>query len=475
MSNAIIPSFNPPNGPGGKPKQVEIAPEQFKHNLIDTRKTAISDILTMIKGPPLTVVYFQQMLGTSQQTMNYQTLTLQVYQQYRKINNLVIAVQQDLQSSQDIGSTEFKVMGRAITYPRMVPNQYDHFFAPVRDGQMGLFVVTEVERKSIYDQATHEIAYELVATITPELADIFQSRVVEELYFNLNLLRNNVDPFLNPEENVVYTNLRQEFYAISERMLRTFYDNYTGTFNVPGQESYVFDPFHVKAFQSIYNPSSFTSKMSFSHYRTESLTAYNSLTVWDLFFKRSTILSDVVVTQLRMLHSSAFARLPIYGSVYYSVVNYVIFPETESVSNEIPPQIGLGSGFGCGTCSGDNNGGNSDGFFQSLGNEEDGSVIVKTIVDPDNPPNTIDIPYLKPVTVDDYYIFSESFYTAITGGSSTGCSVLELMVIDYLDRKPLIQEDLKKLCDDIKNWSKLQKFYYMPVLAILLQNFIGEM
>lgn len=474
MSNAIIPSFNPPNGPGSKPKQVEIAPEQFKHNLIDTRKTAISDILTMIKGPPLTVVYFQQVLGTSQQTMNYQTLTLQVYQQYRKINNLVMAVQQDLQSSQDINTTEFKVQGRAITYPRMVPTQYDHFFGPLRDGQMGLFVITEVERKSIYDQAAHEITYELVDTVTPGLADIFESRVVEDLYFNLNLLRNNVDPFLNPDENVVFHKLRQEFTAISERMTHSFYDNYPATFIVPGQASYVYDPYHLKAFQSIYNPTGFTSKISFSHYRTESLSAYNSMTIWDIMFKRSRILSDTIVDKLRLLHSSAFARLPIYGSVYYSVINHVVFPELDSVLEEIPPQSSFNATFGCGPCSGDNDS-TPTGFYTSLANEETGSTIVKTIVDPDNPGTEIDIPYLKPVTVDDFYIFSETFYNALNGGSSVGCSVLEFMVLDYLDRKPLNSSDLQTLASDIRNWSKLQKFYYMPVLAILLQNFIGEM
>ncbi len=469
---AFIPTFNPPSGPGSQPKQVEIAPVAFKHNLIDTRKIAITDILTMIKGPPLTVVYFQQVIGSGQQTMTYQTLELNVYQQYRKINNLVIAVQQDLQSSQDVGSTEFKISGRAITYPRLTPMQYDHFFAPVRDGQMGLFVVTEVERKSIYEQATHEITYELIALITPELANIFEIRVVEELYFNLNLLRNNVEPYLNPEENVTYHQLRQEFYAIGERMTHLFYDNYPATLIVPDQGNYVYDPYLVKAFQGVYNPVDFTSKLSFMHYRTESLSAYKSLTILDLLFKRSTILGDVIVTQLRKLPSNAFARLALYGSVHFSVINFVMFPELESVINEAPPQVGLSQSFQITPCPSEDP---PSGLFTSLSNEGTGSTIVKTVINPEDPEESIDIPYLKLITVDDYYIFSETFYTALSGGATTGCCVFELMVLDYLKKIPLNHSDLKTLCNDIKNWSKLQKFYYMPILGLLLQSFIGEM
>lgn len=473
---AIIPGFNPPSGTGSQPKQVEIAPETFKHNLIDTRKVAISDILTMIKGAPWTVVYFQQILGASQQSMNYQSLTLQVYQQYRKINNLVVAVQQDLQSSQDVTSAEFKVTGRAITYPRIVPNQYDHFFASMRDGQMGLFVVTEVERKSIYEQSAHEIGYELVAVITPELANIFESRVVETLYFNMNLLRNNVDPFLNPDENVVYHQLRQEFNGLCDRMTRLYYNNYTGTLMIPDQGSLVYDPFLVKAFQGIFTPKDHTSKMSMSHYRVDSLTAHNSMTIWDILFKRSNILADIIVPTLRLIPSNAFARLALYGSVYFSPVQFVMFPEVESVSLESPPQVGMPHTFSYVPCpSQDEDGVQPTGLFTSLGNEGTGSTITKEIVDPNVPEETIEVPYLKLITEDDYYVFSESFYNALRTGNRVNCSILELMVLDYLERKPLFAEDLKTLCTDIKNWSNLQKFYYMPVLGVLLQNFIGEM
>ena len=85
------------------------------------------------------------------------------------------------------------------------------------------------------------------------------------------------------------------------------------------------------------------------------------------------------------------------------------------------------------------------------------------------------IPYLKLISVDDSYIFSEKFYNALSGDNPQGCSVLELMVLDYIDRKPLNPEDLKTLCSDSKNWSKLQQFYCLPVLAILLQSYIGEL
>jgi hypothetical protein len=49
------------------------------------------------------------------------------------------------------------------------------------------------------------------------------------------------------------------------------------------------------------------------------------------------------------------------------------------------------------------------------------------------------------------------------------------MVLDYLNHLPLDLVDLEMLVDDIKNWSLLQQFYFIPVLGILLQSFIEEL
>jgi hypothetical protein len=272
MTNAYIPTFNPPNGSGSNPKQVEIAPQKFKHNLIDTKKVSITDIITMISGAPWTTVYFQQVLGSNQQPLSYQNLTLQVYQQYRKINNLVMAVQQGLQQTQDTETAEFVVSGSALTYPKFVPTKFDHFYGPVRDGQMGLFVVTEVQRKSFYEQSVYEINYELVDIVTPALNTIFQTRVVEELYFNMSLLRNNSEPYLNSEQHGVFDKFKKVFVSLSSRMIQGFYSNYTATLMVPSQPSRVFDPFLIKAFQNIFAYNSL-DKTSFTHYKVDSLTA----------------------------------------------------------------------------------------------------------------------------------------------------------------------------------------------------------
>lgn len=501
---SMIPSLNPPNGNGSQPKTAEIAPEKFKHNLIDTQKIPITDIITSIRGTPITTVYYAQVLGQTQQALTYQDKTLDVYQQYTKINNLVMAVQTDLQLSQDTETAEFTVTGTAITYPKFTPTKFDHFFAPIRNGEMGLFVVTSVTRKSIYAESAYEIDYELVDRVTVDLAAIFEDRVVKELYFNMELLRDNAEPFLTSDENNDYKVLKQQFVAIGERLHHEYYDRFINNYQVPDQSNLrIIDPFHLEFYQMLYGHLSSQGKNDLTYYRTETLTGGDSFTIWNLLSRRTTVGHDMIEKKLLPLTKLAWGRYTQFGSVYYSHLNSVVWPVDDAILAEIGSDAGLQRG-GCG-CSHTGDSGFYTAFLEPdevfaaptttfyNGSEEidyQGNTItpyltaedseiysgaVKEVIDPDNPGVTIEVPYVHRITVDDNYIFTQAFYDSLPGDVVDGCSVLELLVLNYLKGYPTNIEDLLALINDIPNWTGVQQFYFLPVLGILIKATLGDM
>lgn len=75
-----------------------------------------------------------------------------------------------------------------------------------------------------------------------------------------------------------------------------------------------------------------------------------------------------------------------------------------------------------------------------------------------------DQPLTFPVLVDDYYVFSEAFYTNDTPNQSW----LEHMVTQMLNRQAVPAEVLMAVCDKAYGWGTLERFYYTPVLLILI-------
>jgi hypothetical protein len=78
---------------------------------------------------------------------------------------------------------------------------------------------------------------------------------------------------------------------------------------------------------------------------------------------------------------------------------------------------------------------------------------------------TATIPIIYPVLQDDYYVLSSAFYTNV--GQK---SVLEILTKDYLTGQTLDMGMLQKLIDKYRSWSRLEQFYYGPILLTLLKE-----
>jgi hypothetical protein len=91
----------------------------------------------------------------------------------------------------------------------------------------------------------------------------------------------------------------------------------------------------------------------------------------------------------------------------------------------------------------------------------------------DSPTNILDLPgqqairIIKPVHDNGYYVLSDAFYQ-----QSTDLSLLELMVNDYLENRPLLMSQVQVLVNAMHGWSAYERFYYGPLVFLFVKDVI---
>ena len=78
-----------------------------------------------------------------------------------------------------------------------------------------------------------------------------------------------------------------------------------------------------------------------------------------------------------------------------------------------------------------------------------------------------DMTIVHPVTIDDYYIFSENFYRDLPDKS-----VLEVVTQNYLQNEANDPILIYKLLKNSWKWGAIERFYYIPVLFILTMDIV---
>jgi hypothetical protein len=79
------------------------------------------------------------------------------------------------------------------------------------------------------------------------------------------------------------------------------------------------------------------------------------------------------------------------------------------------------------------------------------------------------IPDIHLVTKDNYYVLSEGFYQFNNGLQGPGMSRLEVLVCRMIRKMPIDPKDLIPMCRSYHHWGALERYYYVPLLAVLLK------
>lgn len=422
--------------------------------MVDTSYTPESSLLTNIEGSPWIVNYWQQVVADDNAIAGQQYSRDAVHQQYRLILEMELRVTNPITHSQITETKQSQVTGGSNVYPFIIPNVGDMFSADIGDGHLGLYQVTTSEKRSLYKESVHYIEYTLIGYATPELLGDLQHKTVDTLQFVRDFLQYGQNPLVEPEDYANIKKLHLLRSQILEQYLTSFTSNEFKTLILPGQKHPIYDHFLTKAI-----------KRFFTHYDTHLITPIrilncdgddhmSSSTIWDVLAERNKGLLKFCSERYGLISSQTFSYRAMHESIRYSGIPLVIYPlDPDTTVDEDHRLFNKVAGI--------------EKIQPVPGRKTKLSNLFPSTDLPgfkDADDNGIDIPNIHPVLIDDYYILSKNFYDEIPGKQSR----LELCIRDFINGKPQDVSHIINFCDQYYAWGGLERFYYTPLLLILI-------
>lgn len=499
-----MPSFQFPKTEEDKiNKTVTVSDKEYQHSIVDTKMQPLNSLITHIEGASRVVDYYSQVLSSNEEPQKYSEDLAPHLQQYREIIDLEIK-QTDMTFSFNNENQETSVDGNALIYPPLIPNFGDVFIADTGSGQVALFNINSVEKKSIFKQACYEVGFSILRILTNEdEVTVLKQKVVETYYFVKDFILYGQNPLLVESEYLLLQNSQRILFEAFEDYLSEFYSRELTCLVVPDQGKPTYDPFAVKAFMEVIEVDSHPRSRKMHVRNTDELKEYWDNSIWNALINPSQNQYRSIWSRARAVSVNSFNIHPRINSIRFSGYDLCIKPldKLENVDtyyklnekgdngfygwfiNRVTPITASGSSVdgrssvnGACWCKVQN-------WYHShhhkihpwdpmnhLNHLEDYN---HTCHDPDCPCmcHVKDNPNPNPTDNENSYIFSPTFWDD-TIGSVDG---FEAVVKQHLAMKKIDPAIIITILLQRKAWTAGERYYRMLVLMIILISAIRSM
>jgi hypothetical protein len=441
-----------------------IEPEVFRGITVDTEYTPSSALLTWVEGSNWTVDYFSQILGADSEPTPQALDRSVTYQSYRRVKGMHLKVTSPLGFSQDPTIRTMEVRGSGITYPFLVPNKGDMFVADIGDGRVGVFTVTLATRATILRDSVYNVEYVMVSELTNErLADL-ERKSLETYHYSHASLVSGCGPFVTAQELTRSDRYQTLFRQLVQRYLSDFFSPEHSTLLVPDQLKKTYDHFATKAVLQVLDSRLDQRIRRIRELNVTAEPVMSQPTFWDALVRLDTSLLYGATRQAFLLSTNHFKGRPTLQALGYTGIPRVVFPE--DVSTDVDSQydhddsrVMTGIPFREGRPRRPLPGAPLTQAERNLRYFQPTPPLDG--VDPWRLP-----PDLHPVAIDPYYVLSAAFYNEDKANQSK----LEMLVWQALKREAMNLEQFDSLLEQVLDWDNLERFYYYPILFILLKR-----
>ena len=507
---------------------VNVASPEYKGVTVDTYKQQLSSILIYVEGSQWITEYYSQVLNENNELNPLQPKLPAPYQQYIKIKELELKVTDPLTHNQNQENNEMEVVGTANVPAGVIPNVGDMFLADIGDGKEGVFAVTASDKKTMFTSAVYVIEYRLVNPNGTQKRLELENKVVKTVYYRKDFVTFGQDPIIIEPEVLNIEKLTTHLNNIKDYYFSRFYSNEYSTLIVPNQGASVYDPFLVKTMQAMFNVDEHPVLQKIRHLNIEGDQALKQDTLWTALLNVNKTYLLNAVTKIWLVSTRYWSGYPLLKTIRFSGIEYVAYPNNPlttvnnqfclgpevvgiqfsdssridsngdvipwvdptptpppvvvgewDASNDTFPTLGTGpsntiapydtwlisdAGSPGGLALAENQ------FIQAVvaaPGQDASNWIIYDMSTPIIPPN----PLIRPVTLDDYYVLSEAFYT----NNGPLQSVLEVQLTNMFSDEAISISELYRLCDDYLNWGLLEQFYYTPLLLTMIKHVIRKM
>lgn len=433
------------------PNLPKITEKSFSGVVVDTKYTPLSSLLTYIDGASWTVTYYSQVLDKDNDVKSQDISLSGIYQQYSEINAMELKVTTPLSTTQDTSTNRMMVTGGANVYPFIIPNVGDMFAADVGDGREGVFRISNSEKKSLLKESVYFIEYQLLyySDVETVRREDLKNKSINSYFYIKDFLMHGQNPLLVTQDYNAYQELDTLYHEIIQNYFKWFFNNEYKTLIIPGQSKVIYDHYLVNALLSILNTVDAPQLIHIRKLNVDDDKYLKQPQLWDALVNKDLSLLDLSNKTMGLMHVHNFNSNPILNGVRFSGVDYVVYP--------IRPEklLDVGLQFPVKTMS-----------LENISKVTSRSVrLDKLVGDKELDLKSNFVVNIKPVLMDRCYVFSDSFYT-----TGVDMSALEIMTLDYLNKKALNPELLLKVVKNYRNFGVIEQFYYLPIFLILIHS-----
>ena len=444
------------------PKEPYVSEKPYVGSEVDSERHPVSSLLPYVKGFSWTVDYYRQYLTNDEESSSEQVSREAVYQQYQLIKDFELKVTSALSQDFESEAAEHSMVGTATIYPSFKPIKGDMFTADLFDGRAGLFTIRDVNQKTIFQDSTYEVEYEIVDFLNDTRKIDLESKVVVRTVFIRDFALNQQNPLVLDSVYEQIQRLRRGVGVLQKQYFWALYNQETQTFPVPKQRVGTYDPYLADFLTHVFPVSSRDPRSDVTLYHVGGDPGFSCKTLWDLVKESSTDFEGFITKEFDTISTRAFKTQPILNAIGYSRMERVLFPKDRDINeaylnrhqHKVTHQR-LDSPYS----------------LEAWGEMELRYAVRRKILNGlgDVPPVELFVPLIHPVGIDDYYVLTEYFYNQ----SQYGQSKLELQTRALIKGKKLDSAVLLELLDDVPNWEPMEMFYYIPLLSFLIRKAIG--
>ena len=432
-----------------QPNLPKVQPNNYKSIIYDDNNVPLTSLIAYTEGAPWSVDYYGQVLSRDNDLREVDSAQPNIYQQYQKIVGMEIRVSSALGTSYDTENALTTSTGNGLVYPFLVPNVNDYFVTDAGDAELGIFRVTNVERKTFNRDSAFAIDYELVGYVSrsKELYDSLVAKVIRTYYFSKDRLIEGLQPILKDTEHQQVHSLKAYYRDIVSYYFKTFFNRSYMTLVLPGQEHAIYDSFLVNYLFKIVDTFDAPEIRGVKQIPTDNDPYLSQPQLWSLLYDKDYDGLASCNQSMGLVTRYVFNTSIYINGLAFSNIDYIVYPVAADLS------------------------------VKTATDERLKPVSVEVIAEAKNstgsPADLINNTYvdnnktyqLTPLVMGDrFYVLSEAFYS---GGE---LSVLEILVKDYLKSQTLDLNKLLALCKHFKGLGRLEQFYYGPILLTLLKE-----
>lgn len=423
--------------------------------VVDAKYTPLTSLIKHVEGLPYTVNYYAQVLSKDSAVTGQDHSTMGQYQQYKRIDRLVIKMTQALAPDQDAVNKTFNVRGEGLINNVVRPNVGDMFVADVGDGRGGVFEITTSERNTIMQDSVYRVGFSLMYFETDPRRQDLEAKVVQHYHYLEDFVQSGNNPLVTTNEY----NALMELSAWYGRLVGYYYDWFYSreftSFIVPGQMLPTYDHFLTKFVTSLLSTGDHHLVVRTKMFNVNDDDYLTQPQLYRALIERDHTMLTIANRVMGKTHVSNFIRDPFLEGIRYSGLHNVVYP-VESYTTPADYGLGRNSRLKSTTMMPFDN---PSGLSGNLNNK-----VTTGNVEPQPA-----FPKIYNVLDDQFYVLSRAFYEQ--DGQK---SLLEVLTENYLQNEPNDPTLVLTLVRDSQKWGALERFYYIPILLLLIKTLVKE-